>query len=165
MVRDVNGRKRCGCGRMTNEIKISPIKNGTVLDHLNSGAIYKILQVLDLTDYTVTAAMNVESRKAGKKDVMFIEGKELNEKELGKIALIGKGATVNIIKNSKIKSKIKLGYPKKVEGILKCINPKCITNMEPIPTKFNIKTDPLEAKCFYCETQLNENEIVESIKK
>ena len=165
MVRDVNGRKRCGCEKMTNEIKISPIKNGTVLDHLNPGAVYKILQVLDLTEYTVTAAMNVESRKSGKKDVIFIEGKELNEKELGKIALIGKGATINLIKNSKIKSKTKLGYPKKAEGILKCINPKCITNMEELPTKFIIKTEPLEAKCFYCETQLNENEIVESIKK
>jgi len=146
-------------------IRIQPIKNGTVIDHLNTGSVYKILQVLDLSEYALTAAMNVESRKLGKKDILFIEGKELDEKELNKIALIGRGATINIVKNSEIKKKFQLGYPKKAEGIIKCINPKCITNAEKIPTKFEVNTNPLKAKCYYCETLMNENEIVESIKK
>ncbi|MFH1391407.1 MAG: aspartate carbamoyltransferase regulatory subunit [Candidatus Diapherotrites archaeon] len=150
---------------MTKEIRIQPIKNGTVIDHLNPGSVYKILQVLDLSEFALTAAMNVESRKLGKKDILFIEGKELNDKELNKIALIGKGASVNIIKGSEIKKKFQLGYPKKVEAIIKCINPKCVTNSETLSTKFTIKTEPLEATCYYCETRMNENEIVESIKK
>ena len=150
---------------MKNEIRIKPIQKGTVIDHLNQGAAYKIIEVLDLTDYTVTAAMNVESRKMGKKDIIFIEGKELNETELEKIALIGKGATVNTIKGQGKNKKFQLDYPKKVEGIIKCINPKCITNEEKIPGKFKISTKPLMCKCDYCETRMNENEIVDSIKK
>ncbi|MCH7902469.1 aspartate carbamoyltransferase regulatory subunit [archaeon] len=150
---------------MKREIRIKPITNGTVIDHLNQGSIYKILEVLHLREYTVTAAMNVESRKLGKKDIIFIEGKVLDDEELNKIALIGKGASVNVVKNSEIKKKFELDYPKKVEGIIKCINPKCITNEEQIPGKFSISTKPLMSKCYYCETRMNENEIVAGIKK
>ena len=69
-----------------------------------------------------------------------------------------------IVKNSEIKNKYKLEYPQAVEGIMKCINPKCVTNAEKIPTKFAIKTSPLEAKCFYCETRMSEHDIISSIK-
>ena len=149
---------------MSKEIRISPIRSGTAIDHLRPGAAYKILEVLDLREYAVTAGMNVESRKMGRKDLIFIEGKELSESELDKIALIGRGATINVICNSEIKKKSKLEYPGKAEGIMKCINPKCITNTEKIPTKFTIKTAPLEAKCFYCETRMGEPDIISSIK-
>jgi aspartate carbamoyltransferase regulatory subunit len=149
---------------MTKDIRITPIKNGTAIDHLNVGSAYKILEVLKLKDYTVTAGMGVESRKMGRKDIIFIEGKELNEKELNMIALIGKGATINIIKNSEIIKKFQLEYPKKAEGIIKCINPKCITNLEKINSKFDIKTSPLEAKCWYCEARMSEQDIIASIK-
>lgn len=149
---------------MTKEIKIAPIKNGTAIDHLNTGSAYKILEVLNLRDHTVTAGMGVESRKMGKKDIVFIEGRELSGKELDMIALIGKGATINIIKNSEITKKFQLEYPKRAEGIIKCINPKCITNSERIHSKFDIKTNPLEAKCWYCETRMSEQDIVASIK-
>ncbi len=149
---------------MRKEIRITPIKDGTAIDHLKPGAAYKILEVLNLNQCTVTAGMNVESRKMGKKDIVFIEGKELSEKEFEKIALIGRGATVNIIRNSEIKKKMELHYPQKVEGIMKCINPKCITNAERFPAKFTIKTEPLEAKCFYCETRMGEQDIISSIR-
>ena len=146
------------------KIHITPIREGTAIDHLRPGTALKILEVLNLHDVAVTAAMNVESRKMGKKDIIFIEGRELNEKELSKIALIGKGATINLIKNSEIKKKFELGYPDRVEGIMKCINPKCITNSEKIAAKFEIRTKPLEARCFYCENRMAESEIISSIR-
>ncbi|VVB99727.1 Aspartate carbamoyltransferase regulatory chain [uncultured archaeon] len=148
---------------MKKEIRITPIRNGTAIDHLGPGSAQKIIEVLNLSEFTVTAGMNVESRKMGKKDIVFIEGRELNTSELDKIALIGKGATINIISNSEIKKKLQLHYPKQVEGIIRCINPKCITNAEKVPTKFEIKPEPLEAKCIYCETRMAGNDIVRSI--
>ncbi len=150
---------------MTKEIRIAPITNGTVIDHLNPGSAYTIIGVLKLREYTMTAGMNLDSKKMGKKDILFIDGKELSEKELNKVALIGRGATLNIIKDAEIKKKFELKYPDKAEGIIKCINPKCITNSESFPTKFSIKTNPLEATCNYCETTMNEEEIVTSVKK
>ena len=149
---------------MTKEIRITPLKNGTAIDHLSPGSAYKILDVLNLREYTVTAGMNVESRKMGKKDIVFIQGKELAGKELDKVALIGRGGTINIISGSDVKKKFQLEYPKSVEGIIRCINPKCITNAEGIPTKFSIKTGPLEAKCYYCEIRMGEHDIVASIR-
>ena len=147
------------------EIHITPVKNGTAIDHLKPGSGQKILEVLNLRDTMVTMGMNVESRKMGRKDIMFIEGREISEKELDKIALIGKGATVNTIRNSEIVKKTELPYPKTAEGIIRCINPRCITNAEKIASKFGIRPEPLEAKCLYCETRMNEEEIVSSIKK
>ena len=148
---------------MKKEIKITPIKDGTAIDHLNTGSAYKILQVLSLKELSVTAGINVESRKMGKKDIIFISGKELTENELNKIALIGKGATINIIRNSEITKKFQLEYPKKVEGIIKCINPKCISNAEKIHSKFSIKAEPLEARCFYCEARMSQQDISAAI--
>ncbi len=150
---------------MAKEIRITPIRNGTAIDHLRPGSVQKILEVLELTEATITAGMNVESKKMGRKDILFIEGRELSEKELDKIALIGKGATVNTIRESEIVKKDELSYPKSAEGIMRCINPRCITNAEKLPSKFGIRASPLEAKCYYCETRMNEEEIVSSIKK
>ncbi len=150
---------------MAKEIRITPIKDGTAIDHLRPGSAQKILEVLGMHDTTVTLGMNVESRKMGKKDILFIVGRELSEKELEKIALLGKGATVNTIKGSAIVQKIELHYPKRAQGIMKCINPRCITNTDKIASKFEIRAEPLEAKCFYCETKMNEEEIVSSINK
>ncbi|AJF60004.1 MAG: aspartate carbamoyltransferase regulatory subunit [archaeon GW2011_AR10] len=146
------------------KIYITPIKEGTAIDHLAPGAALKILEVLDLKEFPVTAAMNVGSKKMGKKDLIFIEGKKLSGKETEKIALIGKGGTLNIISNASIVKKVQLNYPEEVSGIIRCINPKCISNAEGIPAKFSIKSEPLKATCFYCETRMNENEIINSIK-
>jgi|SRR3989344_3301068 len=144
-------------------IHITPIKEGTAIDHLKPGTALKILEVLNLQDVAVTAAMNVESRKMGRKDIIFIDGKKLNERELNKVALIGKGGTLNEIRNGKIVAKKQLAYPDRAEGIIKCINPKCITNTEPLPTKFSISGEPLSANCFYCQTRMKGNEIANSI--
>ena len=144
-------------------IHITPIKEGTAIDHLKPGTALKILEVLNLQDVAVTAAMNVESRKMGRKDIIFIDGKKLNERELNKVALIGKGGTLNEIRNGKIVAKKQLAYPDRAEGIIKCINPKCITNTEPLPTKFSISGEPLSANCFYCQTRMKGTEIANSI--
>lgn len=147
------------------KIYITPVQNGTALDHLKQGTALKILGVLDIEDKKVGAAMNVDSRKMGKKDLVFIEGKELNQVEINKIALIGKGGTLNIIKNAKIIKKEEIKYPKEIEGIVNCINPMCITNKDHIEGKFTIiSSKPLRIKCNYCETKMNEDEIIRLIK-
>jgi aspartate carbamoyltransferase regulatory subunit len=147
------------------KIHITPIKNGTAIDHLPAGTALKILEVINFENATCTAAMNVESKKMNRKDILFIEGKQLTEEELNKIRLIGKNGTINFIENSKISRKEKLDYPINANGILNCSNEKCITNKEGLITKFSIKKIPLKAKCFYCEKTMEKKEIMNSIKK
>jgi len=146
------------------EIKVRPIKNGTVIDHLPAGTALRVLRFLRLKGNPITIAMNVGSKKLGKKDIIFIEDKFLGEKEFAKIALIGKGATLNIIKNHEVKSKQEIEIKDYAESIIRCINPNCITNAEKMKTKFIIKDKPLKAICYYCQKTMNERELVEAIK-
>ncbi|MDO8647646.1 MAG: aspartate carbamoyltransferase regulatory subunit [Candidatus Diapherotrites archaeon] len=146
-------------------VYVTPVQNGTALDHLNPGTSLKVLEVLKIKNARIGVAMNVESKKMGLKDIVFIEGVELSPEETEKIAFIGKGGTLNLIKNSVVVKKQELNYPQIASGIFKCLNPCCITNKELLETKFHIvSTSPLKAKCHYCEARMDENEITASIK-
>ncbi len=138
------------------QLTISKIKEGTVIDHINAGKAPLVLKILGIdkdSKETVSLAMNVPSRKMGKKDIVKVEGKFLGREELNKIALIAPGATINIIQDYKIVKKFKVALPERLEGILRCPNRNCITNAErePIVPKFKIHSgDRVYAVCEYC---------------
>ena len=139
------------------ELKIEAIENGTVIDHITANKSLHILKILGLPNsevINVTIAMNVSSKEIGRKDILKIENRELDYNELNQIALIAPKATINIIRDFKPIKKDKIDLPKKITSILKCTNPKCITNYknEPITTIFNvIKKQPPIVRCHYCE--------------
>ena len=121
------------------ELKVKPIKNGTVIDHITSNRALSVLKILELPNEktTVTVAMNVLSSEMGSKDIVKIEGRELAPKEVDKIALIAPSATINIIRDYEIVEKSKVHLLDEVKDILKCPNPNCITNTdEPVQIKF-----------------------------
>ena len=150
-----------------NKLYITPVSDGTALDHLKPWTALKVLEILGLPalkNCKVSVALNVESSRLGRKDLVFIEGKELSAGELEKIGLVCKGGTCNLIKGSKVVKKYEISYPEKAEGIIKCINPACISNKESFNSKFKlVSKEPLKAECNYCETIMNENEIASSV--
>jgi len=114
-------------------LRVSKIKKGTVIDHITGGHaldVIKILEIKGRAEGVVTVAMNVPSKRHGTKDVVKVEGRELNPKEVDKIALLAPHATINIIRD----------YP------------ACISNSsEPVqPTFYVEKEDPLRLRCHYC---------------
>jgi aspartate carbamoyltransferase regulatory subunit len=141
---------------MKKELVISKIEYGTVIDHINAGKALLVLRILGIkpgSGEMVTMAMNVPSKKMGKKDIVKVAGKFISEEELNKIALIAPKATINLIENYEIKKKFKVTLPKFIEGILRCPNRNCITNSrEPITPKFYVylRDDSVVAKCYYC---------------
>ncbi len=142
---------------MTN-IKIKPIQNGTVIDHLPSHLIFKIAQILDLpkSQHVIIIAGNLDSKKMGKKGMIKIEGTFLSKKELDKISLLAHMASVNIIKNSKRVEKFNLSIPSSLNNLAVCSNTKCITNREDecLGSKLLLETGEEGKKyyrCFYCE--------------
>jgi len=149
------------------ELKVSRINNGIVIDHIPAGKALDVLRVLGINGkegFMVLIAMNVTSKKleGGKKDIIKIEGKYLNEKELELIALVAPTATVNIIKNGEVVKKFNVSVPEVIVGVLRCPNPTCISRKEnePIKSKFKvISKKPLKLQCIYCETILEESEI------
>jgi len=143
---------------------IKPIGKGTTIDHLPAGTALKVLRAIGEGDDAVTVAIRVSSHKMGVKDLVFIENKFLGKEDLEKVALVSKGATVNLIENNDVKKKVTLELPEQVTGILDCINPKCISNAEDIPGRFLITDNPITAKCHYCEKKMSQEEIASRIK-
>ncbi len=154
----------------TSELKVSKIKNGTVIDHIAAGTALLVLEMLGITGREgtmVTLSLNVQSKKKTKKDIVKVENRILDKKEINQISLITPRATINEIKNFKIVNKFKVELPKEVHGFPKCINPKCITNAREPPkqTYFVKNSDPLMIRCKYCNTNMNKKDIVKMLLK
>jgi aspartate carbamoyltransferase regulatory subunit len=139
------------------ELKITPIKDGTVIDHITPGRALKVLHVLKLPESSssvISVLMNVTGKK-GKKDIVKVENRELDPKELDKIALIAPRATINIIRDYEVVKKHIVEIPNEVVGITRCSNPTCISNArEPVESRFHvISKDPPRIRCYYCERE------------
>ena len=152
------------------ELKIKAIENGTVIDHITANKTLHILKILGLPEKetkNITVAMNVSSKELGRKDILKIENRELDHEELNQVALIAPEATINSLRDFKPIKKNKIVLPKKITSIIKCTNPKCITNYEnePITPIFNVVTDnPPVVRCHYCEKLIKTEDIYKQIE-
>ena len=143
------------------ELRVKPIKNGTVIDHIAGGQALNVLKILGIsgtTDATVSVVMNVESEKLGKKDIVKVEDRELKEEEVNRIALIAPDATINIIRDFLVIEKHLVDPPDLIIGVVRCQNPSCISNTEePIKSRMLVKTkNPVVLRCVYCEQPITE---------
>lgn len=144
------------------QLQVSAIKNGTVIDHIESKNTFKVADILNIENETqvVLVAMNLSSRNLGKKGIIKIEGKNLTQEEANKIALIAPDATLNIIKNYEAVEKKRVSLEDELMGIVKCFNPNCVSNHEPIQTHFHVeRKDPPRLRCHYCERTMEGKDI------
>jgi len=135
------------------ELKVNAIKDGTVIDHIPAKDLFEVIKILNLekVDNQVTFGTNLDSKKLGKKAIIKVSDKFFKDDEINKIALIAPKANLNIIKNYEVIEKRPVELPSTIKGICKCMNPKCITNSEPMSTKFDvISKEPPALRCFYC---------------
>ena len=131
-------------------LNIEKIRNGIVIDHIKAGQGIRIFNWLglDKSPYTVAFVVNASSRDMGRKDIIKIDNTiAINFNLLG---FIDPNITVNIIEDEKITEKIKLKLPERVENVLLCKNPRCITSTEKyIPHIFHLES--LEQRTYRCE--------------
>ncbi len=151
-------------------LRVAKIREGTVIDHITAGNALLVLRILGITGregFIVSVAMNVPSGKLGKKDIVKIEGRELSQEEVDKIALIAPRATINIIRDYKVVQKYRVRLPKVIKNIIRCRNPACITNeREPVEPKFYvISEDPLRLKCHYCGRIMERSDVLACLYK
>ncbi len=137
------------------ELYVSKIKDGTVIDHITAAYALDVAKILGITGRekgTITIAINVPSKRLRCKDIVKIEGRELNPQEVHKIALLAPHATINIIRDYRVVKKQEVKLPKAIENIIRCANPACISNSnEPVQAKFYVDSEePLLLKCHYC---------------
>jgi|YNPNPStandDraft_1061719.scaffolds.fasta_scaffold167763_1 aspartate carbamoyltransferase regulatory subunit len=144
-------------------LNIEPIEKGTVIDHIKAGMGAKVLKIMGIGDdyqYRVALVMHAPSKKMGEKDIVKIAERIITEKEANIVALVSPGATINIIKNSKVEKKYVVSLPEKLDGIGTCPNPNCITNSEGDTKKTFIKENEDEYRCYYCERLFKAKELV-----
>lgn len=136
------------------ELAVAALEHGTVIDHIPSQAVFKAVKVLGLeeTPHAVTVGMNLESKRLGKKGIIKVSNIEYDNDTLNRIALIAPTAVVNVIRDYKVVEKHPVALPDTIIGIVRCANPKCITNNEPMKTKFDvISREPSTViRCRYC---------------
>jgi aspartate carbamoyltransferase regulatory subunit len=136
------------------QLIVTAIKDGTVIDHISSKSLFKVISILglDKLDKLMTFGNNLDSKKLGKKGIIKLSEVFFDNEEINKIALVAPSAKLNIIRNYEVVEKMKVEIPDKVQGIIKCVNPKCITNNEMVTTKFTVISKELvKLKCHYCE--------------
>ena len=149
----------------TRQLLVRRIKDGTVIDHIESGKALLVLRTLDITGKegnVITVALNVPSSKHDKKDIIKVENKFLEKNETNKLALIAPHATINIIKEYRLVEKRKIQLPDSIIGVFKCPNLKCVTNSDEYikPVINIIDKEKIILRCRYCFRTLTINELV-----
>jgi len=146
-----------------NLLRVQPIRNGTVIDHIKPGRGRKILEVLGLSSSgtTISLLMNVPSKKRNRKDIIKVEDRELSENETEKLALLSPNARVNIIRNYAVAEKKTIEIPKVISGTVHCPNDNCISNNERgCSTHFKLLDhESLRIQSFYCGRKIDEDNI------
>ena len=134
-------------------MNIDAIENGYVIDHIPSGKGMRVYEILGLDSLSCQVAIitNAKSKKNNSKDIIKIN--ELIDLDLDSIAYIAPNATVNVIKDSTRVEKRKLTLPDELRDVIKCPNPRCISNNEPITHVFKRTDDTGTYRCLYCETK------------
>lgn len=148
------------------ELRVSKIKDGTVIDHITGGHALDVVKILGITgreNRVITIAINVPSKRFKAKDIVKVEGRELKTQEVRKIALLTPHATINIIRNYRVVEKHRVKLPKVIDDIIKCSNPACISNSnEPVQAKFYVEVEePLLLKCHYCGHVMEKSDVLQ----
>lgn len=144
------------------ELQVAALCNGTAIDHIPSNVLFKVVSLLGLEklDHPITIGNNLESKKMGSKGIIKIANKFFEQEEINKIAVIAPNIVLNIIKDYVVIEKKKAELPSIIKGIVKCNNPKCITNNEPMPTRMDVVDEKkIELRCYYCDLKIKREDI------
>ncbi|HHU58425.1 aspartate carbamoyltransferase regulatory subunit [Geofilum rhodophaeum] len=144
------------------QLQVSAIENGTVIDHIPAASLFYVIAILGLDQIPnqTTFGANLDSHKFGKKAIIKVADKFFERDEINKISLVAPHAKLNIIRGYEVVEKRDVTIPDEVVGIVKCFNPKCVTNNEGVLTRFRVEDkEDLALKCHYCEKITSRDEL------
>ena len=148
---------------MKKELAVAALENGTVIDHIPPHSLFKVVDLLGIANLTnsVTIGNNLSSRRYGKKGIIKIADVFFPEETLSRIALVAPNANINVIRNYEIVDKHRVSLPDEIVDIVKCGNPKCISNNEPMSTRFHVvDRENRVIRCHYCEREVSGDDII-----
>lgn len=145
-----------------NKLLVAALENGTVIDHIPSSKVFDVVNLLDLTHVSnpVTIGANLSSHKMASKGIIKISDKYLTADECRRLSVIAPNIVVSIIKDYSVVEKITIELPDVIRGTVKCGNPKCITNHEPMETVFDlVNRGECIIRCRYCNKDVRQKDI------
>ena len=148
---------------MKKELAVAALENGTVIDHIPPHSLFKVVDLLGIANppNSVTIGNNLSSRRYGKKGIIKIADVFFPEETLSRIALVAPNANINVIRNYEIVDKHRVSLPDEIVDIVKCGNPKCISNNEPMSTRFHVvDRENRVIRCHYCEREVSGDDII-----
>ena len=144
------------------ELQVAALQNGTVIDHIPTDKLFTIVNLLGLknSDLNITIGNNLPSKKLGKKGIIKVADRFFTDEEISRLSVVAPNVKLNIISDYEVVEKKQVIMPDEIRGIVKCNNPKCITNNEPMATIFHvIDKEQGTLKCHYCEKEQNKEAI------
>ena len=148
--------KKKEMGNNKSQLVVAAIENGTVIDHIPAEKTYQVVNLLQLEkmDTPVTIGYNLPSKKIGKKGIIKVANKYFTDEEINRLSVVAPNIGLSIIKDYEIVEKKTVETPDTLKGIVKCNNPKCITNNEPMQTLFHTVDKVLGiVRCHYCDKE------------
>lgn len=137
------------------ELQVAAIENGTVIDHIPADKTYQVVRLLRLEEIStpVTIGYNLPSSKLGRKGIIKIADKYFTDEEINRLSVVAPNIVLNTIHSYGVVEKKRVETPEELRGIIKCNNPKCITNNEPMKTYFTIDKVKGLVRCHYCDKE------------
>jgi len=141
---------------------VAAIENGTVIDHIPAEKTFQVATLLGIQslEAPITIGNNFASRKVGKKGIIKVSDKFFTDDEISRLSVIAPNVVLNIIRDYEVVEKKTVVTPDELRGIVRCNNPKCITNNEPMTTLFHVVNKQLRTlKCHYCDKEQNMEDV------
>ena len=134
------------------DLQVAALENGSVIDHIPVDKLFTLVQMLQLDKFTepVTIGNNLESHKCSKKGIIKVSGKFFTDDELSRLAVVCPDMKLAVIRDYEVVEKRDIILPETLTDVVKCANPVCITNNEPMHTIFNVDKEQGVVKCHYC---------------
>lgn len=135
---------------------VAAIENGTVIDHIPAEKTFQVVNLLELQKLStpVTIGYNFTSSKVGCKGIIKVSDKFFTDNEISRLSVVAPNIILNIIRDYEVGEKKQVITPDELCGIVKCNNPKCVTNNEPMATIFNVVDKAAGIlKCHYCDKE------------
>lgn len=136
------------------KLMVAAIENGTVIDHIPSEKLFAVIRLLHIEELdhdTVFIGYNLHSHLMQRKSIIKIANRFFSPAELNRLSVVAPNVTLSIIRDYEVAEKHRVAMPDELTDIVRCNNPKCICNNEPMATRFTVSGDVL--LCHYCEME------------
>lgn len=144
------------------QLLVAALENGTVIDHIPCDKVFQVVNLLHLQQNdrdAITIGLNLKSERIGLKGIVKVANKFFTDEELNQLSVITPNVTLITIRDYEVVEKKEVVMPQQLRGIVRCPNPKCICNNEPMRTLFHVNAGSATLSCHYCNTEVAQQEV------